>query len=208
MKGSLQSIIGKLEELFETFNQVYYNGELQKPVIAVFPDTTSGAYGWCTTWKAWKVVEEEQVKDGYFEINVCAEHLTRPFYQVCATLLHEMVHLYNLQIGVKDTSRGGTYHNKKFKEEAEKRGLLIDKDYKYGWTVTYLQPSTEKFIDTLGDNKFEMQRDKALKCLPKGGKSSSSSRKYVCPSCGTIVRATKEVNIICGDCNEKMEVEE
>ena len=51
--------------------------------------------------------------EGFYEINICAEHLARPFEQVAETLLHEMVHLYNLQIGVQDTSRNGTYHNKK-----------------------------------------------------------------------------------------------
>ncbi len=36
----------------------------------------------------------------------------------------------------------------------------------------------------------------------------SSTRKYVCPCCKQSIRATKEVNIICGDCMEKMEVAE
>ena len=31
-------------------------------------------------------------------------------------------------------------------------------------------------------------------------KPKQSMRKYVCPKCGCIIRATKEVNIICGDC--------
>ncbi|MCC8079769.1 MAG: SprT-like family protein, partial [Oscillospiraceae bacterium] len=29
---------------------------------------------------------------------------------------------------------------------------------------------------------------------------TSSTRKVVCPACGQSVRATKHVNIICGDC--------
>lgn len=111
------------------------------PVITVSPDTTKGAYGWCTAWKAWSVGEQKKVADlatltkealeamkkddGFYEINICAEHLARPFEQVAETLLHEMVHLYNLQIGVQDTSRSGTYHNKKYKEAAE----LIGKRY-------------------------------------------------------------------------------
>lgn len=33
-------------------------------------------------------------------------------------------------------------------------------------------------------------------------------RKYQCPKCGNSVRATKEVNIICGDCMIKMELVE
>ena len=37
-----------------------------------------------------------------------------------------------------------------------------------------------------------------------GGRRPSSTRKLVCPKCGQSVRATKEVNIICGDCMERM----
>ena len=49
--------------------------------------------------------------------------------------------------------------------------------------------------------------------LPKGTASSgtgaakkpSSTRKYICPICRQSVRATKIVNILCGDCMVKME---
>ena len=34
---------------------------------------------------------------------------------------------------------------------------------------------------------------------PTAGRTSST-RKLVCPKCGQSVRATKEVNILCGDC--------
>ena len=36
------------------------------------------------------------------------------------------------------------------------------------------------------------------------GKKSSSTRKYVCPLCGMSVRATKEVRVMCMDCEEQM----
>ena len=198
---SLKPIIGKLESLFSNFNQKFYNGKLQKPVITVSPDITKGAYGWCTTWKAWKEKDEES---GYYEINLCAEHLARPFPEVCATLLHEMVHLWNLQNNVQDTSRGGTYHNKKFKQVAEGHGLIIDQDPKYGWTITRLNDEAKAFIDGLKEQEFEIYRSK----LPKIKKSkSSSSRKYVCPQCGLIIRATKEVHVICSECGVEFEEE-
>lgn len=38
-----------------------------------------------------------------------------------------------------------------------------------------------------------------------GTKRPSSTRKLVCPCCGLSVRATKTVNILCGDCMQKME---
>lgn len=37
-----------------------------------------------------------------------------------------------------------------------------------------------------------------------GGKHPSSTRKLICPKCGQSVRATKKVNILCGDCMMQM----
>lgn len=50
---SLTPVIGKLENLFSSLNSQFFNGKLQRPVITISPDTTKGAYGWCTGWKAW-----------------------------------------------------------------------------------------------------------------------------------------------------------
>ena len=205
---SLKIIIQKLEDLFEQFNNKFYDGQVQKPVITVSPDTTKGAYGWCTCWKAWKEKmdneEEQDDASGYYEINLCAEHLARPFTEVCATLLHEMVHLWNLQNEVQDTSRGGTYHNKKFKQVAEEHGLIIEQHPKYGWTLTSLNGEAKVFIEGMHEKGFGIYRSKLPKLKPSKG---SSSRKYVCPSCGLIVRATKEVHVICADCEVELEEE-
>lgn len=208
---SLKNIIQKLEDLFQQFNDKFYDGQVQIPVITVSPDMTKGAYGWCTSWKAWKKAEspaddadKQEEATGYYEINLCAEHLARPFTEVCATLLHEMVHLWNLQNEVQDTSRGGTYHNKKFKQVAEEHGLIIEQHPKYGWTITTLNDEAKAFIDGMNEKGFGIYRSK----LPKfKAASSSSSRKYVCPSCGLIIRATKEVHVICADCNCEFEEE-
>lgn len=208
--NSLKPLIDKLEDLFVKLNDHYYNGELQKPVITISPDTTKGAYGWCTSWKAWglaKGEEKEADKDeGFYEINICAEYLSRPFELIAETLLHEMVHLYNLQIGVQDTSRSGTYHNKKFKEAAEQHGLIAESSGKYGYSSTKLTDEAAAFIKGNAEVKFELFR----KPVPKMGKSSksSNSRKYVCPGCGCIIRATKEVHVICADCNLEFEEDE
>lgn len=199
MDSSLQQVIGKLETLFETFNSKFFNNELERPVIAVSPDSTGGAFGWFTTWRAW----QKDGTNGFFEINVTAEHLNRPIQDVCGTLIHEMVHLYNHIKGIKDTSRGVTYHNKKFKETAEKCGLIIEHHDKYGWSTTKLQDSTKEFIETLGVIDFGLHRQKQLS-LENGKKKKSSSKKYICSECGTSVRATKEVRIICADCDVEM----
>ena len=40
-----------------------------------------------------------------------------------------------------------------------------------------------------------------------GGRSTSKNRsiKYACPKCGAIIRATKQVNVVCGDCDVPFE---
>ena len=86
---SLKPVIDELETLFSKFNKAFFEGKLEKPVITVSPDHTRGAYGWCTGWKAWQDGTKE---GGYYEINLCAEYLNRPFEETCGTLLHEMFH--------------------------------------------------------------------------------------------------------------------
>ena len=164
---SLKPVIEELENLFSKFNARFFADKLEKPVITVSPDHTRGAYGWCTGWKAWKAGEDE----GHYEINLCAEYLNRPFEETCGTLIHEMVHLQNLQDGVQDTSRSGTYHNKKFKETAEAHGLTVEKGEKYGWHKTALSPEALEFVQSLGKQGFTLVRPRpiGLKGSSKGG---------------------------------------
>lgn len=200
---SLKPVIEELEVLFDKFNKAFFESKLEKPVITVSPDSTRGAYGWCTGWKAWKNGSEGE---GFYEINLCAEYLNRPFEETCSTLIHEMCHLWNLQEGVQDTSRGGTYHNKRFKEAAEAHGLTVEKTVKNGWSKTTLTPETEAFVKGMEKQAFSLVRPKVGGL--KGASKKQSSRKYVCPCCGAIIRATKEVNVICGDCEVSFEESE
>lgn len=51
-------------------------------------------------------------------------------------MLHEMVHLYCREHGIKEVSRGGSYHNKRFKEIAEAHGLTCVQCGSHGWNTT------------------------------------------------------------------------
>ena len=198
----ISEIVKKTEEMFDRFNVHFYNSELTRPAITVSPDGGHGAYGWCSIHEIWNASS-----DKYREINLCAEYLDRPISELAATLLHEMAHLYDLEHGIQDVSNNGYYHNMKFKATAESHGLHIEKHPKYGWTVTTLTAEAEAWIKAaIGESGINASRLQAAGSTKGGSKKSiNRSIKYVCPICGAIIRATREVNVICGDCNEPFE---
>jgi hypothetical protein len=199
----ISAIVKKTEALFDLFNEHFYSAELTRPAITVSPDGGRGAYGWCSVNEIWKTGE-----DMHREINLCAEYLDRPMPEVCGTMLHEMAHLYNLHHGIADVSNNGYYHNKRFKDTVEAHGLIIEKHDKSGWTITTLTPETGAWLEAALDG----EAISAVR-LPEGGgngktagrKSKNRSIKYVCPECGTSIRATREVNVVCGDCEVPFE---
>lgn len=214
----LKSMQELLEYGFEVLNRVYFEGALPPIMITIM--TSPRTNGHFTVGKVWRAEEGH-----YNEINISAEHLDRPIENIMATLCHEMVHYYCQLNGIADVSKGGRYHNKNFKREAEARGLSISY-YKYiGNSVT--EP-TEQFIQVLKDNGIEkpidINRDGELwfgglgiglggNGGTEGGtgglvgvdgkpiKKKGSTRKYICSGgCGCSFRATKDINVMCMDC--------
>ena len=201
---------GYLEKMFRTLNSKYFDGRLEEPIITV--QSTPRAYGHITVGKSWRKGQEHR-----HELNIGAGTLDRPIESIVSTLLHEMVHLWNLQTGVKDCSRGGTYHNKRFKQAAEERDLIISYDGTIGWSITEPSDRLLEFIIEQGWCDIQMNRiewqyiptgvgtdNKTGTATPTTTGKPSHTRKYQCPCCGNSVRATKQVNITCIDCNEIM----
>ena len=149
---------GQLEKMFRELNKHYFAGKLPEPIISL--KKTPSAYGHITCSKVWQAGGENK-----YEINISSATLDRPIEEIASTLLHEMVHEYCMETGIKDTSNNGIYHNRRFKEQAEAHGS-------------------------------------SQTGAPKPPKAKSSTRRWVCPKCGTIIRSTKDVRVICADCME------
>ena len=190
-----------LENAFDALNKQYFENALSKPIITI--QSTPKAYGHFSCDKIWT----DKKSNGYHEINIGAEMLDRPIANTIATLVHEMVHYYCHVNGIQDTSRGGTYHNKRFKSEAEKRGLVIEYNEKIGFSITQPAPELKSFCTAQKwRNKLTIRRRGELGGAEPKPKKPSSTRKYICPCCGASVRATKDVNIACLDCSVGMEM--
>ena len=204
-------LAGYLEKLYDKLNAAFFDGELDRPVITI--QSSSRSYGHYTLYDAWSVKGE-----GYKEINIAAGTLNRPIENTICTLLHEMCHQYNNEIAnIQDCSRGGTYHNKHFKACAEAHGLIVERSEKYGWSITS-NPSDE-LLDWILNNdiqEIKLNRNEYYGIRITGGNAAANggaptpttrpnhNHRYVCPCCHAIIRATRCVNILCGDCMETM----
>ena len=193
--------VSYLSTLFDYCNTNLFHGELNKPVITVQQDTRNKAYGWFTLKEVWHE-RGENGKHAY-ELNMTAQYLDRSIAEISATLIHEMAHLYAAQNNIQDTSRSGIYHNKLFKKIAESHGLVVACVPSIGWSRTSLTADTKALIDVFVK---EFPDELIYRSPIEKGQTvkTSSTRKYECPCCGNSVRATKEVNIMCADCDELM----
>ncbi len=166
----MSETIAALEDIFDKLNAIYFEGKLPKPVITV--QTTPKAYGHCSTKKIWKAGDTE----GMYEINLGAEFINRPKEQTCATLLHEMVHLYCNENEISETCQKGRYHNKTFKAECEARDLEVEYDRANGYSHTIATEAfkaklTEAGVDltvryltyNFGEDHPEVVRNKTLR---------------------------------------------
>lgn len=210
-----QRVSNYLVKIFKAINEEYFNNELEVPTITI--QSTVGAYGHISVQKVWHSKDVST-----HELNLSADYLNRPIENVVATLIHEASHLYALQNDIKDTSNRGVYHNKNFKKIAEEMGhLQIEKHDKYGWTITFPTEETLDFIIAYGFEDIQLVRGSQFSFVGIGGsktgnggmvppktKKPSSTRKYICPCCGNSFRATKELNVMCMDCDEQFIVAE
>ena len=194
--STMAELNAALMAAFNAINKEFYKGELEKPIITVKEGKRKSAYGWIEVSKNWKQSGTER-----HEINISVDYIgERSVSDTITTLMHEMVHLYCLNKGIKDTSRGNAYHNNKFKEIAEKHGLVCEYNEHIGWSHTTATPATRQWItDNINIKSINVYKQTSEK-KGGGGKSKQSMRKLVCPECGNIVRVTKDINVICGEC--------
>ena len=195
---TISEITAYFEEMCNILNYNLFEGSLP-PFCVVISGASNNL---STTYSRQDVWSKNGV--GLREIVLSSEILNLNIYDAVVVLIHEMIHHYCYSRGLKDTSRGNTYHNKIFRQEAEKRFLIVEYSNKTGFTILKPSEKLKKIIDTLG---FQENWNGVKTVKPIAKNRDNGIRKYVCPSCGNSVRATKDVNIACLDCNKKMVIE-
>lgn len=215
---NMARVIGEIQRIGRMINQDWFNGQLDMDRVIFTVQSTPKAYGHFTPYLSYRVHDKEGER-GAVEINLGAGTLDRDIVEVCVTLIHELTHYLNWTLGVQDCSRNNTYHSKKFKNEAEKHGIVCEYDQRIGWSIS---TASEALIDWCIENDlqdFRLGRNEFSSYFIGGGAKAGNggvdttgkttkkgnSHLAICPCCGTKIRYTKSElpNIICGDCNER-----
>lgn len=208
-RKNLSNTIKELHRLYAYINNNKFDGQLPEVILTVQSKGKTNAYGWFSVNKVW-----EHGQDRKHEINISAESINRGYIEVARTLWHEMIHLYCAENEIKDCSRGGTYHNKRFKQVSEQYGFYYPDDAysdKYGWSFSRLTDESIEFLErhNIDGDIFAINRiDLTVGKDGEEKKKKTNSIKWVC-GCGNIVRSTKEnLRIICADCETMFMIEE
>ena len=212
--SNVQRAQNYLVKIFRFVNEEYFDNSLEEPAITI--QSTSRSYGHVSVGKVWNN-DTDQMR----ELNISADYLnTRPIENVVSTMIHESVHIYCMQNGIKDTSRGGRYHNRRFKEEAEKRGLIIEHDPVIGYSITEPSEETIDFCIRYGLEDIKIGRATTdIAWIGIGGNKAgngtsvkpprkpSSTRKYICYGCMRSFRATSNLDglVRCEACGQLYE---
>lgn len=209
-------VIGEIQTIARKINSDWFNDELDLDRVVFSCTSTPKAYGHFTPYLSYRVHDKDGER-GAVEINIGAGTLDREIFEVVATMIHELCHYYNWCNNVKDTSNNGVYHNKRFKNEAEKHGILIEQAPIIGWSVTTASDELLNWCIENGLESFRLGRNEwsglSFGGFGKGTSTTTTttttkgnSHKLECPCCHTKIRYTtsKAPNIMCMDCNEQM----
>lgn len=103
---------------------------------------------------------------------------------------------------VKDCS-SAQYHNKDFKDRAEKHGLTVQKAGRFGWGMTAVSEKLQKILDEIKINQevFNLYRQVQLTA-----KAPTKMKKFRC-NCTTI-RCATELRAKCLKCDTEFTEEE
>lgn len=194
-----------MQGAYNKLNTFCFDGTLPHLMITFESGAKHKAYGWAYTKKMW------DTSNGMKYSIVIATEFLRDHENVLRTLVHEMCHIYAMENGLKDTSRGGYYHNNTFKEIAEKAHLICTKE-RQGWATrgedeelraVYKEIMGDAFITFNWANRTEPKKEGTGDSEEGTGEGKEEQPKkksgyyiFKCSQCGATIRTTKADRVI------------
>ena len=184
---NIDRTLAEIKKAYHEINNWLFEGKLKEPVLLVQSSARAGmrAGGWFAGGKVW---QNKETGETFPEITVAAEGLNSSVHWVLSVLVHEMVHYWCKQNGIKDTSKSG-YHNKKFKDAAEKFLLkCVDKPCpKRGFQCSEATEKLKNFFDML--DLDEDAFDIGMQAFAPRNKKKYEMYVYECDKCKKTFKA-------------------
>ncbi len=136
--GPMQRLLAAMEGAWATIRG--HHAEIPEVVVLIATGSDRGALRKLGHFAArrWRLADGDERS----EILIAGEGLDRGPRLVFATLLHEAAHALAFARGIRDTSRGGRYHNRRFMAVATELGLQVGALRPYGLAATTMLPAT------------------------------------------------------------------
>jgi hypothetical protein len=133
-QAAASAVVAALERAWTAIRAYHPDVPQVVVILGAGSESRRGLFKWGHFAAArWQVADSNRP-----EVLVSGEGLKRGARAVLATLLHEAAHGLANTRQVKDTSRQGRWHNRRFATLAFELGLKVDVDKKTGWSQTSL----------------------------------------------------------------------
>lgn len=197
-----------LTEAYDFFNQRLFAGRLPRCLITM--QRQRGAYGYFAGAR-FGTKDGQEVTD---EIALNPAHFRdRTTEQSLSTLVHEMCHLEQHHFGKPSRT---AYHNKQWAGMMEAVGLVPSDTGAPGGKTTGQKVSHyiagggpfDRACGELVGQGFAVRYVELWSDPEARKKKAASKTKYTCPSCALNAWGKPEINLVCGDCDQRMTAEE
>lgn len=167
------------------------HGDVRDAVIVVYLHPKNDRRGhWAP--ESWTVASddtENNQPEHIDEVHISSHILAQGARSIMETVVHEAAHSAARARGIKDVSRQGRWHNKRFAAIAEEFGLMVERDAKIGHrtpdltdeAVSEYQESIMWIKEATGD-LFQVVTPSNKPTRP------ANTVKLVCPDCGRYFR--------------------
>lgn len=192
-------LLGECERIVKVLRKMFPQGALPDNIYVTLAPMRADSRVECPVWK--------EVSENRYNIGIMAKVIDMGKEATVQYILHALVHISNCFTGVKDLSRHGTYHNKKFTAAAECAGLLCRKSDDCGSEVYAVSSQIKVLIDHyhLGECFGSQSMEKYLSTTWHGKKTHRHT-KFVCPTCGSSILSTrKDALVACVKCHPELE---
>lgn len=195
-----------LQAAYDFFNAKFFDSRLPKVFFTIdWHNKKSNGY-FCPH----KLVSKEDAEAKASVIALNPDHLARDVYEVLATLVHEMCHVWEFEEFIKDPYKLTSYHSKRFEKRLSECALKAVINNKSRSSCSTVIPDDGIFKgiadEYLKTKEFlSIASTDAIKTETKKKAKAKNKTKYVCTECETNIWGKAGLNLHCNECDMDFE---